>query len=273
MTTTSASTAPATASTTATVFPFLRYRDARAAIAWLTAALGFTEKAIHDAPDGSVGHAELRFGDGLVMLGSANDDAFGIRPPRELGGATTACSLVVTDLDAHHALACAAGAAIVQPLANTTYGARGYTCRDPEGNLWAVSTYAPAGGAGVNLDITYDDGRAAIAWLEKAFGMIPSLVVPGPGDLVAHAELRCGDGLVMLASYQDNAIGLATARRLGGTNGGAYVVVADPDAHAARARAAGATIVFDLKDTDYGSREYACRDLEGNLWSFGTYQP
>jgi uncharacterized glyoxalase superfamily protein PhnB len=51
------------------------------------------------------------------------------------------------------------------------------------------------------------------------------------------------------------------------------VAVEDVDAHAERAKAAGAEIVRELNDTDYGSREYAARDLEGNVWSFGTYRP
>jgi uncharacterized glyoxalase superfamily protein PhnB len=52
-----------------------------------------------------------------------------------------------------------------------------------------------------------------------------------------------------------------------------YAVIADPDAHHARAEGAGARIVRELEDTPYGSREYSARDLEGNLWSFGTYDP
>jgi len=51
------------------------------------------------------------------------------------------------------------------------------------------------------------------------------------------------------------------------------VYVADVDAHYARAKAAGAEIVMELEDTDYGSRGYSVRDLEGHLWSFGTYHP
>jgi uncharacterized glyoxalase superfamily protein PhnB len=58
-----------------------------------------------------------------------------------------------------------------------------------------------------------------------------------------------------------------------GGGAGIYVVVEDADAHCARARAAGAEIVDDLHDTDYGSRDYSARDPEGNMWYFGTYQP
>ena len=52
-----------------------------------------------------------------------------------------------------------------------------------------------------------------------------------------------------------------------------YIVVDDPDAHHARAKAAGATIIRELEDQDYGSRDYSARDPEGNIWSFGTYDP
>ena len=59
----------------------------------------------------------------------------------------------------------------------------------------------------------------------------------------------------------------------GGRSGGVYIVVADPDEHHARAREGGAEIVRELNDTEYGSREYAAKDPEGNTWYFGTYQP
>ncbi|MGH7869666.1 MAG: VOC family protein, partial [Candidatus Dormibacteraceae bacterium] len=54
---------------------------------------------------------------------------------------------------------------------------------------------------------------------------------------------------------------------------GIYVIVEDPDAHYRQAKTAGAEIVQELTDQEYGSREYSTRDLEGNLWSFGTYDP
>lgn len=232
---TTASAAESAGPTTGTTaFPFLRYQDARAAIGWLVSALGFAEKAVYDGPDGSVAHAELRFGDGLFMLGSYRDDALAVKPPRLLGGSTHSVCLVDADPDARHARAVAAGAEVVRPLADQHYGARDFTCRDPEGTLWTVSTYRPAGGADLNVEIAYEDGRAAVDWLQRAFGFEP---------------------------------------QLGGTSGGVYLVVADPDAHHARARAAGAEIARSLEDMNYGSREYSCRDLEGNLWSFGTYRP
>jgi uncharacterized glyoxalase superfamily protein PhnB len=114
----------------------------------------------------------------------------------------------------------------------------------------------------------YRDARAAIDWLGRAFGFEPRMVVDGPNGTVAHAELVVGGAMVMLGSARD---GDGYAPPPGGA--AAYVVVADPDAHLERARAAGADVVRELADTDYGSREYSARDPEGNHWSFGTYQP
>jgi len=118
--------------------------------------------------------------------------------------------------------------------------------------------------------LTYRDAPAAIAWLEEAFGFVPAMVHPGPDGTIAHAEMSHGAGRVMLGSATPAGWG-SLAPPPG--SGASYVVVEDPDAHHDRARAAGAEIVMELTDQDYGSRDYAARDPEGNLWSFGTYRP
>jgi uncharacterized glyoxalase superfamily protein PhnB len=79
--------------------------------------------------------------------------------------------------------------------------------------------------------------------------------------------------MIMLGSYKDDVFRYKTPREVGGVTQGAYLYVADIDAHFARAKAAGAEVVVPLKDTDYGSREYSARDPEGHLWHFGTYLP
>lgn len=124
-------------------YPFLRYADARGAVEWLCAAFGLERKAVFDAPDGGVAHAELSLGSGVVMLGPSRPDALGLRTPRELGAVTGGIYACVSDVDAHHARAAAAGAEIVLPLREMDYGSREYTCRDPEGNLWSFGTYRP----------------------------------------------------------------------------------------------------------------------------------
>jgi uncharacterized glyoxalase superfamily protein PhnB len=67
--------------------------------------------------------------------------------------------------------------------------------------------------------------------------------------------------------------GMKSPGALGGINQCLYVTVEDPDAHYERAKAAGAKIVIEPFDTDYGARNYCARDLEGHLWTFGTYRP
>ena len=121
----------------------------------------------------------------------------------------------------------------------------------------------------------YDDAGAMIEWLGRAFGFERHFVVPGDNGTIAHAQLVFGSGMIMLGTARDDEWGglVKTARALGGSSGGIYVVIADPDAHCTRARAAGAEILYGPRDTDYGSREYAARDPEGHIWSFGTYDP
>jgi uncharacterized glyoxalase superfamily protein PhnB len=122
--------------------------------------------------------------------------------------------------------------------------------------------------------MSYDDAGTAIDWLEHAFGFERSAVHAGPDGGVAHAELKYDGGMVMLGAAYENDFGLKTPRELGAVSQGVYVIVGGPiDGHYERARAAGAEIVRELHDTDYGSRDYMARDPEGNLWSFGTYRP
>lgn len=120
--------------------------------------------------------------------------------------------------------------------------------------------------------LSYRDASAAIEWLAKAFGFVKRAVHSEPDGTIAHAEMSFGDGVIMLGSPRPEK-GWVSARDLPGVNQTIYVVVDDPDAHCARAKAAGAEIVIGLKDEDYGSRGYTARDLEGNHWSFGTYRP
>ncbi len=122
--------------------------------------------------------------------------------------------------------------------------------------------------------LNYDDARAALDWLGAAFGFEQGDVHEGENGKVAHAELRAGDGMVMLGTAGANDLGMKTAKELGAVNQGVYVIVDDGiDEHYERAAAAGAEVVRTLHDTDYGSRAYIVRDPEGNLWSFGTYRP
>ncbi|MEV6925260.1 VOC family protein [Dactylosporangium sp. NPDC051485] len=117
------------------------------------------------------------------------------------------------------------------------------------------------------------DARALIGFLVEAFGFEETAVY-GEGSVVEHAQLTwpgadgAWSGGIMLGSDRDDG---GPWRLTPGTCG-CYVVCADPDALYARAVAAGAVVVQELNDAGYGSREFAVRDPEGNLWSFGTYR-
>lgn len=121
--------------------------------------------------------------------------------------------------------------------------------------------------------LRYRDGHAAIDWLCRAFGFEKHACYDGPGGTVAHAELKLGPSFVMLGSNANPAFNWKSPSDAGCVTQSVYIVVDDADAHHARAKAAGAEIVRELNDTDYGSREYSARDPEGHLWHFGTYRP
>jgi uncharacterized glyoxalase superfamily protein PhnB len=121
--------------------------------------------------------------------------------------------------------------------------------------------------------IRYADADAGITFLKDAFGASEKAVHRGDDGVIQHAELALGAGLVMIGQHRQDAKAGGDAPNPLASSISIYVTVEDPDAHHAAARAAGATVVRELEDMDYGSREYAVRDPEGNLWSFGTYDP
>jgi uncharacterized glyoxalase superfamily protein PhnB len=130
------------------VIPGFRFRNAPAAIDWLSNVFGFERHAVYEGEPGTIAHAELTLGNSVIMLGSAKDDEFGrnFKSPDELGGVET-CILyiVVPDADAAYARAVAAGANVIRPLQDTPHGGREFGVKDPEGHSWFVGTYDPWG--------------------------------------------------------------------------------------------------------------------------------
>lgn len=126
--------------------------------------------------------------------------------------------------------------------------------------------------------LRYRDAPAAIDWLCSTFGFAQHLVVPGEGNTVVHAQLNFGNGMIMLGSASNVDSEYAKLIRQPGEIGGAqtqtvYVVVEDADAVYNRVLDARAAIVMGIRDEDYGGRGFTCRDLDGHIWSFGTYDP
>ncbi len=115
--------------------------------------------------------------------------------------------------------------------------------------------------------LAYRDGAAALSFLEEAFGLERTAAFETPDGTLMHAEMRFGGCYMMLGTAAEERSGPTPA------GNGIYLVVEDVDAHCERARAAGAEIVLAPEDTDFGTRQYRARDLDGYEWSFGSYRP
>ncbi|MFG2287971.1 VOC family protein [Streptomyces sp. NPDC048595] len=126
-----------------TMYPTVLYRDAQAAIRQLTEAFGFTVGAKYEGEDGMVLHAELSYGNGVVMLGSKGRGGLFDAAMADAGPAGV--YVVVEDTDAHFKRAEQAGVEILMPPTDQDYGSRDYMARDAEGNVWSFGTYAPSG--------------------------------------------------------------------------------------------------------------------------------
>jgi len=116
----------------------------------------------------------------------------------------------------------------------------------------------------------YDKPRAAIDWLQKAFGFEATMIVAGDDDSVIHSDLTLGDGAIYVVGPSDMGQGGATPAQVGGRNTQSVCVnlTEGIDAHCERARAAGAKIGREPADQPYGDRVYTCLDLEGHSWAF-----
>lgn len=135
--------------------------------------------------------------------------------------------------------------------------------------------HAPTKTSPITPSMLYHDAPAAIDWLCRAFGFSRHLVVQD-GETVQHAQLVFDGGMIMLGSAERSGkpTMMASPRQVGGMGTQAVCVrVDDADAHHAVAVAEGAEIVLPLMDADYGGRGYSCRDPEGHVWHFGTYDP
>jgi len=123
--------------------------------------------------------------------------------------------------------------------------------------------------------LRYRDAPRMIGWLCDVFGFTRHAVYEDGQGGIAHAQLSLGPGMIMLGSARDDEFGRlqSTPSDIGGTTQSPYVIVSDADEVHRRAKAAGAEIVIEIKDEDYGGRGFSCRDPEGHLWNIGTYDP
>ena len=113
----------------------------------------------------------------------------------------------------------------------------------------------------------YRDPRAALAWLEKAFGFEVSMLIETAEGEVAHSQMTYGGGIIMVGSEwsADHQSPLSVGGR--NTQTVSIQIDDDIDAHYRRAKEAGAVIVSEPEDQFYGDRSYRCRDPEGHIWN------
>jgi len=123
--------------------------------------------------------------------------------------------------------------------------------------------------------LRYRDCNRALDFLTNVFGFTQGSAFRDKDGNVQHAELWFGNGGIMIGPVADTPFSKVMRQpdQAGGVTASFYCVVNDPDAHHARAEAAGFEIVLPLRDESYGSREYSVRDPEGQVWTFGTYDP
>ncbi len=130
------------------VIPGLRYRDAHAAIAFLEKVFGFHRQAVYEAPNGTLEHAQLTLGTGMIMLGTVRGERGAspdeIAQPEDIGMMETqAPYIIVDDVKAVYASAIAAGGTTLREPIEMSYGGWGCSFRDPEGHVWHVGDYNP----------------------------------------------------------------------------------------------------------------------------------
>jgi PhnB protein len=279
--------------------PRLTFKDAAKAIEFYRQAFGAKETQRFEV-GGSIPHAEIRIGDSTILLTEEWPEG-GRFSAETLGGTPVQMSLVVDDVDSFAERAVAAGLKTILPIKNQFYGRREGSFIDPFGYTWNLSTLVeemsveemhrrmqgmttgPEGGRmsdeskpgvkpvppGFRMVTPYlvaEDGPALMDFAKEAFGAEEMLRVMTPGGGV-HGEVRIGDSRLMIG---------------GGTPGhkfpstlhpnALHVYVEDADAVCQRALAAGATLIDEVRDQEYGERSASVKDAAGNFWYIATHR-
>jgi len=264
--------------------------DAARAIEWYRDAFGATELMRLNDPSGNVVHAQIRIGDSPIdiapEMGKYN------RSPHSIGGSAVPIGLYVEDADAVAERAIAAGAKVIFPIEDQFYGDRGGRLEDPFGHMWIISTHkedlapeemerraaewlkpmtvesalekpagAPEGYHSITPYLQVNGAAKLIEFLKNAFGAEEIFRVP-QGDRIGHAQLKIEGSMLEVADAVDKYKPNPTA---------IWLHVKDTDATHARALKAGATVLHEPMEQDYGERSSAVKDPFGNHWYIATY--
>lgn len=275
----------------------LTFKNSAKAIEFYEKALGATEKLRFEI-GGHIPHAEIQIGQSIVMLSDEWPEG-GRFSAETLGSSPVGMTIPVEDVDAFAERAVAAGMKVVRPLKDQFYGNRDVTLADPFGYLWTAFTVkepmsveemhrrhsglheGPEGGRvlqqeapkvnpvprGFRMVTPYlvaADGNALLDFAREVFSAEELLRVRTPIGGV-HGELRIGDSMLMMG-------GGTPGKKFPGTlqPNALHVYVEDADAVTKKAVAAGATLVDDVRDQDYGERSSTVKDSSGNVWYIAT---
>ena len=278
----------------------LTFKDAAKAIEFYQQAFGAKETMRFQLESG-IPHAEIVIGDSVIMLTEEWPEG-GRFSPETLGNSPVMMSLNVPDVDKFFAHAIAAGAKTRIPLADQFYGRREGTLQDPFGYLWSVSTVTeemsveemhrrmrgattgPEGGdlpgrkasqsrvnpirpgfRSVTPYLLTEDGNALLDFVQQAFGAEELLRAVTPTGV--HGEVRIGDSSLMIGG---GVAGHKFPSTLHPT--ALHIYVQDADAVCKKALAAGATLVDEPRDQEYGERSATVKDAAGNFWYIATHQ-
>ncbi len=240
------------------VSPWLITRDTNALFEFITAAFGAEEIDRVVGADGSIGHAEARIGDSVVL-------AFDSRP--HWPATPSYLRLYTHDADAAFHAALAVGATTVSVPDNSAWGDGGACIQDPLGNIWWIMSHVedasdgvshiPAGYRSVEPWIITSSTPELLDFITAAFAAQEAFRVPTDNGSIGYAEARIGDSNI-----------LAFDSRPGWPPTPAFlrVYVDDGDATFAAALAAGATPVTDMTEMFWGEEVGRVRDPLGNLW-------
>ncbi len=274
--------------------PRLTFRDAAKAIEFYKEALGATETFRFEA-GGGIAHAEIAIGNSRVMLAEEWPEG-GRFSAETLGNSPVGLVVEVADVDAAFEHALAAGMKVVRPIANQFYGHRDVLLADPFGYVWNVFTVteamsveemhrrmdrlthgpqgAPKPPSGVSPVrrgfrtltpyLVAADGLALLDFVQKTFDAEETMRAVMPTGV--HGEMRIGDTVLMMG-------GGLPGKQFPGTlqPGALHVYVEDADAVTAKAVAAGATLVDEVRDQEYGERSSTVKDPHGNFWYIATH--
>jgi PhnB protein len=274
--------------------PRLTFKDAAKAIEFYKNAFGARETMRFEA-GGQIPHAEIMIGNSHVMLTEEWPEG-GRFSPETLGNSSVMMSLSVPDVDKFVSHATGAGAKIVIPIADQFYGRREGTLQDPFGYLWSVSTVTeemsieemhrrmdamnkgdaaakkpavspvPPGFHMVTPYLVAEDGPALLEFTKQAFGAEETFRTVGPAGGL-HGEVRIGDSMLMVGG----GIPGKEFKAMPKTHA-LHIYVEDADAVCKKALAAGATLIDEPRDQEYGERSGSVKDPAGNIWYIATHK-